>query len=169
MASPVVIDDGGSTRIKQLKNNATMDGLMGQDVGGVDVFKDSASDPFVSGGAFKCHVEVRYHDDNDAEHHLEPPGGLDLLQADTVIIRSKKGQTATITFDAAKKLVITLTAGGGVDPIVDAKRDGKRRRYVVTNAGPIDNVKHDRGGTVTTIFDATANPSMYTMVYFDIS
>jgi len=169
MASPVVIDDGGSTRIKQLKNNATMDGLMGQDVLGADVFKDNAADPFVDNtGAFRCHMEVRYHDDNDAQHHLVPVGGLDLLISDVVTISSKNGQVAEITFTAAGLLTIELKNAGGAIPIVDSKRDAKRRRYIVTNAGAILRVDVARlgGGIVNPIYNAAVNPSMYTMVFF---
>jgi hypothetical protein len=169
MGSPVVIDDGGSTRIKQLKDHARMDDLMGTQVGGEDVFQGIAADPFADAAGFKCLMKVRYHDYDDAEHHIVPTGGLDLLRTDVITITSKNGQIATITFDATNRLIITLTSTPGkADPMVDTKKDGKLRRYVVINAGPIQTVEVARaaGGIVNPIYNAALNPSMYTMVFF---
>ena len=167
MASPVVIDDGGSTRIRQLKDNVTMDGLMGKDVAGSDVFQDHADEAFVKLGVFQCHMEVRYHDADDAQHHILPVGGKDLLANDTIVLKSRNGQIATITFDGTFLLVITLTTtGSAAPPIVESKRDNKRRRYVVSNAGSIQTVDLTRAGVVSNVYDAAVNPSMYTMVFF---
>ena len=175
MSNPVVIDDGGSTRIKHLKENTTMDGLMGQLVGGATVYEDVAAEPFQNpAGVFKCHLKVRYHQD-DGDQQIRPPApaggatGRDLDLGDTVIIRSRNGQKATIKFDAAtNRMRITLSANDAlVDPIVEARQDGGIRRYIVSNAGRIDRVDLQPAvGALENIFDANADTTIYTMVHF---
>ncbi|HKA02315.1 MAG TPA: hypothetical protein VKE70_37645 [Candidatus Solibacter sp.] len=169
MADPVVFDDGGSTRIRQL-NSFTMDGLLGIVGGGGGVtFQDAAAASFVNGGGvFSCTLRVRHHDP-DGFHHIQPGGpGLPLQRTDTVTITSQNGQVATLTFDAATfRMVITLSAGGGVTPIVEARQNNNQRRYIVTNAGPIQSVVVTRAGVPTQVFPpAGAQPSIYTMVHF---
>jgi hypothetical protein len=170
--SPVIIDDGGSTRIKQLKDNVNMDGLLGTPSGGVFVFQAPADGPFVDGGGnFKCHMKVRFHQ-NDGNQTVLPPGGagvpagVDLQANDQVTITSQNGQVATITFDAGNLMQIALTAGApGITPLVEAKQNLLQRRYVVINAGAIQTVTYTRGGVVNPVFDLTSNPSIYTMVH----
>src|SRR4051794_40288036 len=107
--APVIFDDGGSTRIKQLRNDVNMDGLLGSPSG----CKAKADGAFVNGaGNFKCHLKVRIHQDPDGDQDIFPPGangnpaGLDLQADDQVIITSQNGQVATVSFDAAFNLLI---------------------------------------------------------------
>jgi hypothetical protein len=174
MSNPVVIDDGGSTRIKHLKQNTNMDGLMGVLAGGATVYRDVAAEPFqTNGGNFKCHLRVRYHqEDGDQQIKPQPVGGgnagKDLDPTDTVFIRSRNGQLATITFNAANQLVVTLSASAaGIDPIVEARQDGGIRRYIVSNAGRIDRVDWQPAvGAPEKLFDANDDTTIYTMVHF---
>lgn len=170
--APVIFDDGGSTRIKQLKDSVNMDGLLGTPVGQNIVCQDKADGPFVDvHGNFKCHMTIRFHQ-GDGNQNVLPPGGggvaagMDLLQNDSVVITSQNGQIATVTFDATNLLTIQLTTPDpDVVPLVEAKQYLKQRRYVVVNAGPIQTVAIVRAQVTTGIFDLNANPSIYTMVH----
>src|SRR3954453_2102789 len=133
-ASPVIFDDGGSTRIKQIKDNETMDHLL-------DDLKAQADGSFKDGaGNFKCTMKVRYHE-NDGDQHT-PVGMTALARADEVKIVSENQQVVKVTFeDVTFKMNIELSSAvAGVAPIVEAKQTGKQRRYIVTNAGPIATV-----------------------------
>ena len=170
-AEPVIIDDGGSTRIKQLVDNEDMDNLLGKIVGGQTVYTDLADGTFTdNGGGFKCSLKVRFHD-KQGVHNIRPnppaqPAGLNLLPNDSVQITSQNGQIVTLAFDPTFRLVITLTASvAGIAPIVEAKQNGAQRRYIVANAGAIQKVDHTRAGAVTNLYDATADPSIYTMIH----
>jgi hypothetical protein len=171
--APVIFDDGGSTRIKQLKDNVNMDGLLGTPVGANIVCQDKADGPFVDvHGNFKCHMTIRFHQ-GDGTQNVLPPGsggvaaGMDLVVSDTVVITSQNGQVATVTFDATNLLTVQLsTPVPGVIPLVEAKQYLRQRRYVVVNAGPIQTVVFIRALVTTGIFDLNANPSIYTMVHF---
>ena len=179
MASPVIFDDGGSTRIKQLQDDANMDGLLGipGPAPGTTVFQALADGRFVDGaGNFKCLMKVRIHQLDGDQQIFPPPvggggSGVDLQQPDTIIIVSQNGQIATLTFDAVTfRMLIQLTSppavAGILSPIVEAKQNKRQRRYVVTNAGAIQTVNLVRGGVTTVIFDLAVNPSIYTMVHF---
>jgi hypothetical protein len=171
--APVIFDDGGSTRIKQLRDDVNMDGLLGLPAGAGVAFQAQADGPFTgAGGNFKCHMKVRFHQ-NDGDQTIKPPAvgpkpaGLDLNAGDQVIITSQNGQIATISFDAANLMNVVLTAGApGITPLVEAKQNARQRRYIVVNAGAIQFVDHVRAGVSTRIFDLGANASIYTMVHF---
>jgi len=160
MSSPVIIDDGGSTRIKQLKDNANMDSLL-------DQLQGTASDPFENAAhAFACVMKVRIHDDQTANQQILPPGGANLNAGDTVAIVSANGQVATLTFNGAHRMVITLSGAAGVPPAVEARQEGLRRCYHVANAGPIQTVTINPAPGVVPVFDVAVHPSIYTMVHF---
>jgi len=178
----MMIDDGGSTRIKQLKNDVKMDDLLGKVVAGVSVYQDTGSDPFVVNPqavplVFKCNMKVRMHQEDGDQTILPPasPGGSsgkDLAPDDRIIIESENGQFVKLSFNAAFRVVIKLEASSSpanIEPIVEAKQHKRQRRYVVSNAGPIKTVTHvTAGGVSTVLFD---NPSLgtqgsvYTMIH----
>src|ERR1051325_2391960 len=114
--APVIFDDGGSTRIKQLKDNVKMDGLLGP-----GAFTATADGDFKNGAVFKCHMKIRMHQDDGDQTVLPaaPPGGnagIDPQAGDTVVITSQNGQVANITF-AGFQMTIDLRANvAGVDP-----------------------------------------------------
>jgi hypothetical protein len=174
MGEPVIIDDGGSTRIKQLVDNQDMDGLLGKVVNGQTTFTDNADGTFDDGGGnFRCSLKIRFHN-REGEQDIRPPAGqgqaagLNLQANDSVKITSENGQIVTINFDGTNRLVITLSASVlGINPIVEAKQTAAQRRYVVSNAGPIKTVDHTRASVTTNLFTNNANaPSVYTMVHF---
>src|SRR4051812_31238184 len=151
--APVIFDDGGSTRIKQLKDYYYMDGLLGTTGQDGTIFQAKAYGQFLTDGEFTCHLKVRYHELNGDEQILpfdfakDGTSGVDLQQADTVVIASQNGQIATLTFNGDAKLNIVLTSAvAQVNPIVEAKQMQKQRRYVVTNAGAIKTVTLTRDG-----------------------
>ena len=156
-ASPVIFDDGGSTRIKQVKDDVNMDRLL-------DALTDQADGSFKDGaGNFRCTMKVRFHD-HDGEQHV-PLVTVPLAQGDVVTIVSQNQQVARVTF-APVTFVMTIalsSAVGGVVPIVEAKHQGRQRRYIVTNAGAIATVSVN-GAQVHP--PAGAQPSVYTMILF---
>jgi hypothetical protein len=164
-AEPVIIDDGGSTRIRQVKNDVTMDGLLGTTAGGATTYADKANDVFVAGGLFRCTLTVRCHEKNGSHHvSVNQP----LAAGDNVVVLSENGQKLTMNFDATSRLAITLTTtAAGVDPLVEAKQHKRQRRYDVVNAGPIAQVFLN--GAL--IFDAAVPPApatppiVYTMLH----
>jgi hypothetical protein len=168
MADPVIFDDGGCTRIRQL-NNYTMDGLLGiVNGGGVTVFQDAVTKPFANGTGFSCTLVVRHHDKDGTQTVHPNAEGLQLHHDDIVSIKSQNGQVVKLTFDNNFRMVITLTASAsGVDPIVEARQNNNQRRYIVSNAGSLDSVVVTRKEARTTIFSVNpAQPSIYTMVHF---
>ncbi len=169
MAKPVIFDDGGSIRIRQLTdtNNANMDGLIGTPF--------TASPPELF-GANPCYLAIRSNDiDGTAGLALLPAAGALLanhaLQPnDVIVITSTNGHTATITISAAAPFFqIVLTGGGGGNPQVDGRQTGRRRRYVVSNAGFIQTVTYTLSGVaanIVTLYDDPNKSDVYTMVHF---
>ena len=167
MANPVLIDDGGSTRIKQLTPNANMDTLLDP---GHAAF---ANGQFVFPGpppVARCILTLVHIE------HVDPPvpGGPlatqppdETLNANDIVqIDSENDQSITIKLNTSKRLEIELlpTAAGAAEPIVEAKQHGDQRRYIVSNAGPIMKVTIKPAvGAARTVFTATID-TMYTMV-----
>ena len=138
MADPVVVDDGGSTRIKRLTAGL---GVIDND-GLVDV--DPTLNPPQSNatvtGPF-THIRV-VTIDKTGTASLGPD---DALQPnDKFTITSANDQKTVNSVDATGKLTISLQATGTAAPLVEARQLGQKRRYVVANAGPIKHV----GGTI---------------------
>lgn len=136
MAEAIIFDDGGSTRIKRVMNGSAvgaMDSLLDVDDLGngtrgsnhtvndsygsvMIVIQDKFGTPFQINAASFTNVQVS--------------SGLNQeIQADT----------------AGSKLKITIFSATS-DPIVESKQHKKKRRYVVSNSGPIEKVVVD--GTV---------------------
>src|SRR5882672_9760561 len=134
-AEPLIIDDGGSTRIKQAKDDVNMDKLL------KTPHTDGADGTFINTvtGNARCRVKILTIGANGAS---TPSGPYDFGGGETAVIVSQLGQKVTLRLDAAGSLQVTLTssAGGGPQPIVEAKQSELRRRYVVSNAGPVDTV-----------------------------
>ena len=161
MADTVIVDDGGSTRIKRLMN--------GNAVGAMDSLLDVDNLPNGTRGSD--------HQINDSFSHV------------LIIIQDKLGKPFTIKdsgfgsvtissglaqeISAVKNATsLTLTVFSSVsDPIVESKQHNKKRRYVVSNSGPIEKIDVD--GTIvfnvrkgeTEVKPATAQtPIVYTSV-----
>jgi hypothetical protein len=158
MADPVVIDDGGSTRIKQLTDNSDMDGLIG-------AHSDLANGRYESPPPVlpRCTLTVVHINSNAAAATVP---AVPLNTGDIVEIVSQNGQMTTVVYRVTRQLDITVSpAAGGAEPMVEARQSGSRRRYIVTNAGTIQTVTHVRGAVVTPVFAAAAT-TVYTMVHF---
>ena len=158
MAEPIIIDDGGSTRIKQLTTIANMDRLL-KDKG------DQADGNFESAGAAACVmtiIEIR------RDGTASTVATVNLAKEDQVDIFSENDQKVTVTLGKNKKISIDLATSkvGGPDPIVEARQHHNQRRYIVSNAGPILQVVHTPDtGPVTTPFTQSAN-TVHTLVHF---
>jgi hypothetical protein len=152
-AEPLIIDDGGSTRIKQAKDDVEMDKLLKAP------HTDGADGTFINGtGSAKCRVKITTV---RADGVPISSGPFDFGGGETAVIVSQLGQKVTVKLDTTGSLQVTLgpAGGGGAQPIVEAKQSALRRRYIVANAGPIDTVTV-RG---TLVFTAAAD-SIYNMV-----
>ena len=148
MADAVIIDDGGSTRIKRLMNGVgEMDSLL-------DV--DNLGTP--PGGRGSTHdINKAY---SQAVIACQGDDGLPFSMAigafSTIEVASEMDQNVLITRTSSK---LTVTPFSTVaDPIVEAKQHKKKRRYIVSNSGPILTVKV--GGTlVYDVNDASKLPA----------
>ena len=158
MGEPVVIDDGGSTRIKRVLPGGVgdMDALLNiKDLapnrrGSTDtlndtftqvliVCQDKTGNPFTKTVPFSGEVEI-----------------ASALQQN--VSAKMNGGNFSLTVFSDKS-----------EPIVEAKQHGGKRRYVVSNSGPIESVKVN--GTI--VFDTRPNgvlppganrPILYTSV-----
>lgn len=152
MADPVIFDDGGSTRIKQLKGNdadGKMDDLISEKT-------DQAKGTFNS-------LRVVFFDAAG-----EPHGPIDraLNANDRVVIQSGNLQKVVGLLNGARKLSLSLESDDPeLESLVDAKQNKQQRRYVVSNAGRILKVSINNGAAIFD-FDNVAEhgTSVYTMV-----
>jgi hypothetical protein len=152
MADAVIIDDGGSTRIKQLKGvdaDGKMDDLISEKT-------DQAK------GKFDSLRIVFFDADGVAHGPIDKP----LNANDTFVIESGNLQKVVGVLNGVKKLSLSIESGvADLEGIVDAKQHKQQRRYIVSNAGPIITVTVNGGAA---IFDARNNAqhakSVYTMV-----
>ena len=155
MADAVIFDDGGSTRIKQLRG-AEADGNMD------DLISEKTDQAKGTFGALRI---VFF----DAQGDSHGPIDKVLNGNDSFVIDSGNSQRISGQLNGAKKLSLSLESTvADVEPIVDAKHAKHQRRYIVANAGPIQSVSVTLGGVTSTIFDAENvaehGTSVYTMV-----
>jgi hypothetical protein len=131
MADAVVIDDGGSTRIKRILPGSgvgEMDSLL--NVKGITTTRrgstHSVNDSFTT-------VMIVCQDKAGQPFTVSVP-----LNGD-VEISSALGQKVLATPNGAK-LDLTVFSDTS-EPIVEAKQHAGKRRYVVSNSGPIETVR----------------------------
>ncbi|MEO8128759.1 MAG: hypothetical protein ABJF23_12100 [Bryobacteraceae bacterium] len=170
-SDPVIIDDGGSTRIRFLLDSGVgaMDGLL--DVG--ELSKDSPAPG------------------SQGSQHIFTPPDRPLFTDLTIVFTCPKSATPTtvqVALAPGDKVVVTsgpLTVQLDIDsprgsgnsvltnfgsatsgvPLVGAKQQNKKRRYFVSAAPPISLVNVTLGGQTSTVFDAAKTPSAYTQVF----
>jgi hypothetical protein len=161
MADAVIIDDGGSTRIKQLKGSGGATGDMDQlmEPGNSDNARGSFTD-----------LRIQYLDKDGTPGTAITDSLTATTGLTTVTISSENEQTLTATV-AGGGLTLKLTANSaGVEPLVHGKQNGIQRRYVVANAGAIQKVEIKKGTTTTLLYDTQATPprpeaaAVYTMI-----
>ena len=151
---PIIIDDGGSMRIKQLPPaTKKMDSLL-------DTKRDSPE------GKFTLMRIVFF--DKDGTRFAKPDINLD--NDDGFVVSAGNGQTLTGDVSHAGKRV-DLELDGVSDPIVEAKHNNNQRRYVVSNAGRIEKIefRDASAGTNVAKFDVSVagsdeENSVYTMI-----
>lgn len=160
MAAPVIFDDGGSTRIKRvLPGNGVgeMDSLLNvDDLGsGVRGSSHKVNDSFTqvlivcqdkTGNAFS------------SSHALK--GAVEVISG-----LNQQVSAQMVSGD----LLLTISSNAS-DPIVEAKQHKKKRRYVVSNSGPIETVTingtkvYDTGASGTMLPAGADRPVLYTSI-----
>ena len=160
MAAPVIFDDGGSTRIKRvLPGNGVgeMDSLLNVDDlgGGVRGSSHKVNDNFTqvlivcqdkTGNAFS------------SSHALN--GAVEVISG-----LNQQVSAQMVSGD----LLLTISSNAS-DPIVEAKQHKKKRRYVVSNSGPIETVTingtkvYDTGASGTMLPAGADRPVLYTSI-----
>ena len=160
MADAIIFDDGGSTRIKRI--------LTGTAVGAMDSLLDV--DDLGDGTRGSAHTI------NDSfsklliviQDKFGKPFQITDSSFATVEISSGLSQQITAVKDAVS---LTLTVFSYSDPIVESKQHKKKRRYVVSNSGPIEKILVDgaivfnvRQGETTVLPAGATKPIVYTSV-----
>jgi hypothetical protein len=157
MADAILFDDGGSTRIKQLKRK--LDELL-------DNGKDFAKGPF-SKLTISC---------IGPDGSAGPPDGpgafpIPLAKNDTVKIFSGNHRLEGRIVDrsagpgTAADCQITVSGVNGTEPIIEARHNNGQRRYIVSNAPTISKIEVNAQGPVQT-FDIPEG-TIYTVVILD--
>ena len=139
MADAVIVDDGGSTRIKRLAGGGTIGAL--DNLLDVNNLPPSAVIPAGARGSFddinKAYSTVTIACQNDVGKAFSTAGA----PFSTIEVTSQLNQRLVISKTGTK---LTITVFSTVsDPIVEAKQQNKKRRYVVSNSGPIDTIRID--------------------------
>ncbi|MBM3814359.1 MAG: hypothetical protein FJW20_22270 [Acidimicrobiia bacterium] len=142
-ASPVIIDDGGSTRIKQAGNaNPDMDRLM------TDPHTDFAAGTFPAniGGVIGAHCQVIINSIDKNGRVTRLPASADdprfsLTGGQTAEIISEPNQRLEITLGSNGVLTLNLSGPHGDPPLVEARQIATQRRYIVANSGSIRKVR----------------------------
>ena len=156
MADPILIDDGGSIRIRQIGPNTNLDGLLDG--------RANANNPTAI--AFNT-MRVEHHF-RDGTNHLHPPGGpgagtTRLNPGDVITISSASGHIVQVTLVTAAVLQLDLTKGNPA--LVEAKSVAGQRSYRITNADVIQTIAHSAAGVIFDNTAAAANlPSAFTIV-----
>jgi hypothetical protein len=157
MADAIIFDDGGSTRIKQLKRK--LDDLL-------DNAKDFANGPF-SKLTISC---------IGPDGSAGPPIGagtfpIALVKNDTVKVFSGNHRLEGRIVDrssgagTATDCQITVSGINGTEPIIEARHNNGQRRYIVSNAPTISKIEVNAQGPVQT-FDIPVG-TIYTVVIVD--
>jgi hypothetical protein len=161
MADAVIVDDGGSTRIKRV--------MTGSAVGAMDSLLD---------------VDDLGNGTRGSDHTIN-----DTFTNLLVVIQDKFGKpfqindssftTVEISSGLAQEIVadkssgsLTVTVFSSIsDPIVESKQHKKKRRYVVSNSGPIEKITVDgtivfnvRQGETNVLPSGATKPIVYTSV-----
>ena len=160
MADAVIIDDGGSTRIKQLKGTASghMDDLLDKKKGHPD--GDFSEIKVVALGADGTTLWQK-------EQQMKKSDSFKIISLNSQNVEGEMENNG-------KTIHLSLTvdpAANGIEPLVESKQHKQQRRYIVSNAGPIQKVEYTEADPADpreqqplVLFDLTNTPSVYTMV-----
>jgi hypothetical protein len=177
---PIQADDGGSTRVKLF--------LRGGGVGAMDALlevdnlvapgkpydgKVGASRRINSNGGPYTTIRITYVDSEGKPFSLVQPFAEFLIFSGDQRVHGE-----VLTGADAGDVLLTVFAQDG-EPIVDAKQSRKRRRYIISNAPPIDQVfisavlggpsvmvyqSPDGARPLVPVTAAAVNPMFYTTV-----
>ena len=165
MADAVVIDDGGSTRIKQLKGNGNgkLDDLL-------DAAKDFAKGPF-SQLRIAC-IDVRGVSNPPELNGAAAPAGtfpISMGNNHTYKLYSGshrvEGRIVNNPAGSVADCQITVSGINGIDPVIEARHNNGQRRYIVSNAPSIDKIEVNAAGPAVTYTVPTG--TVYTVVILD--
>jgi hypothetical protein len=168
MAQPVLIDDGGSTRIKQLKGGAVsgrLDNLIEVDTSSAPAKStDFARGPF-------SQVQILCMDSAGVVTPLS--GTIAMALNHTFKVHSGNhrlegrlvDRTAEKDPGSAADCQITISGVSGTEPIVEARHNNGQRRYIISNAPPIAKVEVNAAGPPTQ-FNVPGG-TIYTVVILD--
>ena len=144
MAQPVLIDDGGSTRIKQLKGagvDGHLDGLIEVDVTSAPAHASDAAPGAFSKIQMTC---------LDASGVASFPFGAAIAMAAGDTFKIHSGNHRVVGKLNATDCDITVSGVSGTEPIVEARHSKGQRRYIISNAPPIDQVDVNAAGPTKT-------------------
>ncbi len=147
MAAPVIIDDGGSTRLKQLGPGKLDNLLEVANVGGTNQSSDIAEGEF-------SQIKIVCVDETGAATTITPGGApIALVVNDTFEVFSGNHRVHGRIVDrssnppfTAADCEITVKAIGGIEPMVEARHHKQQRRYIISNAPAIDKVVVNAAG-----------------------
>ena len=127
MPGPVIIDDGGSMRIRRVEGNLVgeMDELLYVDSGSLESHPSIIKDNFS-----QVLIVWQNKDGVPASHKPTFKNDVEVVCQFNQKIRLK---------NAGGELQIKVI-GGPMEPMVHAKQQNKKRSYVVSNSGPIEKV-----------------------------
>jgi hypothetical protein len=140
MASPVIFDDGGSTRIKLMDEHGgvgSMDRLLNVNVNRTcPASRERVRGPYT-------HIKIVSLEADGSPSTLLESG---LIPGDAIAILSFNGQSVIGTIDDLGRCVILVQGKPENIPLVEAKQVGNKRRYVVSNAGSIRQIEGRANG-----------------------
>ena len=180
VSDPVIIDDGGSTRIRYLLATGVgaMDSLL--DVGPLP---EGSPAPGISGSqhTFTKVEHTLFTDlkivfispDTATPKAIQVAGGgiggqPPLAPGDKIVIVSGK-LTVQVDIDSpsgsGNSVLTSFGSQTSGQPLVGAKQQNKRRHYLVAAAPPVDAVTVTLKGKISMPFDASKTPSSYTQIH----
>jgi hypothetical protein len=163
MAQPIIIDDGGSMRIRQMRRNAmgVMDSLF--DMQALPLGHGSSHDG-ISAPIGDPYTTVRIVW-QDQDGNISNPLNRNFNQS--VLISSDFGQKVLVERNGnGTKLKLTVYSPT-TEPILESKQHKQKRRYIVMNAGPIQLVEVD-GIVVYDTAQGTPDPSAGDAIYTNV-
>src|SRR4030095_4662195 len=167
MSEPIVIDDGGSTRIKKLPGAtegslSELDGLLNV-VASVHERARSSAVARSSGDQDYSAIRIAFVDSKGRAFDLFD--GPRAFSRDFQIVSGNYNVLGELVPNSRTDVGLTVDGPGGCPPLVEAKQQSGRRRYIVTNAPPIAQVFVD-GDLVYSANDLPRGigPAIYTSV-----
>jgi hypothetical protein len=161
MADAVIVDDGGSTRIKRV--------MTGSAVGAMDSLLDvddlgngtRGSDHTINDTFSKLLIVIQ-------DKFGKP---FQINDSSFTMVEVSSGLSQEIVADKSSGSLTVTVFSATTDPIVESKQHKKKRRYVVSNSGPIEKIAVDgaivfnvRQGETNVLPSGATKPIVYTSV-----